>query len=90
MYGSRYGKHSEVPGYEQYSAYKEEIPYLLNRAAVLPSKIKLLKNLRKLDLSDVKKSEISPGSEDILNGTLSSNVHRDFLERALKSIEADL
>ena len=88
MYGSSYGKHFETPGYDQYSAYKEEIPYLMNRAAVLPSKIKLLKKLRTMDLSDVKKSDMPAGSEDVLKGTLSSHVHRDFLEKALKSIEA--
>lgn len=89
MYGSRYGKHFETPGYDQYSAYKEEIPYLMKRTAVLPMKKKLLKKLRTTDLLDVKKSETPTGSEDILKGSLSSHVHRDFLEKALKSIEAD-
>ena len=84
MFGSTYGDQSDKQPYVKYSSYDEELPYLINRTVILPSKVKQMKQSARRTLSDSRDlSGVSKHSE-------SSNTHRDFLQKALKSIEVDL
>lgn len=93
-FGSGFGTQNETDKYEKYASYKEELPYLINRSSVLPSKLKQLKyleNLKKQEKSrNSEMSESNNTGSEVGNKSESSNNHRNFLQNALKTIELDL
>ena len=93
-FGSGYGTQNVTDKYEKYASYKEELPYLINRSSVLPSKLKQLKyleNLKKQEKSkNTEMSESNDSGSEIKYKSESSHNHRNFLQNALKTIELDL
>lgn len=98
MFGSGYGKQNDSIHSGKYSAYKEELPYLIDHVSILPSKLKHMKELEKLKKHDkkvesMKKKDPSDTKESYgeeLQNSESSDKHRSFLQNALKSIESQL
>jgi hypothetical protein len=91
-FGLGFGTQKETEKYEKYSSYKEELPYLINRSSVLPSKLKHLKHLEKLKKQEkMKNNKMIESNENSSEMKFeSSHSHRNFLQDALKSIEIDL
>jgi hypothetical protein len=92
-FGLGFGTQKETDKYEKYASYKEELPYLINRSSVLPSKLKHLKHLEKLKKQEKMKNkmiESDGNSSEMMTKSESSHSHRNFLQDALKSIEVDL
>lgn len=93
-FGPGYGTQKETDKYEKYASYKEELPFLINRSSILPSKLKQLKQLENLKKQEKLKNDgmlqITESGCETGKISESSHSHRNFLQDALKSIEVDL